>query len=412
MTPETTVNPMTTLSEVLQNGHKDTLLALLAHALRDFMEAEASQLCGAPLGARSAERQNQRNGYRDRPFETRLGSLELAVPKLRQGSYFPSFLTPRRRWEQAFVNVVATAYVEGVSTRKMEELVEAMGAKGMSKSEVSRMAASLDEQVKAFRERRLDDKEFPYVWLDAMYVKVRQQGGGSIVSKAVLVAFGVNQEGEREVLGVDIANSEMTRCWQAFLQHLVGRGLHGVRLVVSDAHSGLRAAIQAVLNGTTWQRCYVHFIRDVLSHLPKSQQGFVAAALRNVFQQTSLVHAREAMAKVITLLEAKYPSVAELLVEAEDDVLAYFAFPDAHWRQIRSTNPLERINKELRRRVRVIGVFPNDAAVLRLLAMILVEQHDEWAAGDRRYFAVSSMRLLYGALPVEPGALEERLAAK
>jgi putative transposase len=410
MTPETTVNPMTTLSEVLQNGHKDTLLALLAHALRDFMEAEASQLCGAPLGARSAERQNQRNGYRDRPFETRLGSLELAVPKLRQGSYFPSFLTPRRRWEQAFVNVVATAYVEGVSTRKMEELVEAMGAKGMSKSEVSRMAASLDEQVKEFRERRLDDKEFPYVWLDATYVKVRQ--GGSIVSKAVLVAFGVNQEGEREVLGVDVANSEMTRCWQAFLQHLVGRGLRGVRLVVSDAHTGLRAAIRAVLNGTTWQRCYVHFIRDVLSHLPKSQQGFVAAALRNVFQQTSLEHAREAMAKVIALLEPKYPSVAELLVEAEDDVLAYFAFPDAHWRQIRSTNPLERINKELRRRVRVVGVFPNDAAVLRLLTMILVEQHDEWAAGDRRYFAVSSMRLLYGTVPVEPAVIEERLAAK
>jgi transposase-like protein len=403
---------MTTLGEILKDGHKDVLLAMLARALHEFMEAEATQLCGAPLGARTPERQNQRNGYRERPYETRLGSLELSVPKLRQGSYFPSFLTPRRRWEQAFVNVVATAYVEGVSTRKMEELVEAMGAKGMSKSEVSRMAASLDEQVKAFRERRLDDKEFPYVWLDAMYVKVRQQGGGSIVSKAVLVAFGVNQEGEREVLGVDIANSEMTRCWQAFLQHLVGRGLHGVRLVVSDAHSGLRAAIQAVLNGTTWQRCYVHFIRDVLSHLPKSQQGFVAAALRNVFQQTSLAHAREAMAKVITLLEAKYPFVAELLVEAEDDVLAYFAFPDAHWRQIRSTNPLERINKELRRRVRVIGVFPNDAAVLRLLAMILVEQHDEWAAGDRRYFAVSSMRLLYGALPVEPGALEERLAAK
>lgn len=410
MTPETTVSPMTTLSEVLQNGNKDALLALLAHALRDFMEAEASQLCGAPLGARSAERQNQRNGYRERPFETRLGSLELAVPKLRQGSYFPSFLTPRRRWEQAFVNVVATAYVEGVSTRKMEELVEAMGAKGMSKSEVSRMAASLDEQVKAFRERRLDDKEFPYIWLDAMYVKVRQ--GGSIVSKAVLVAFGVNQEGEREVLGVDVANGEMKRCWQAFLQHLVGRGLRGVRLVISDAHSGLRGAIQAVLNGTTWQRCYVHFIRDVLSHLPKSQSGFVAAALRNVFQQTTLEHAREAMAKVITLLETKYPAVAELLVEAEDDVLAYFAFPDAHWRQIRSTNPLERINKELRRRVRVVGVFPNDAAALRLLAMILVEQHDEWAAGDRRYFAVSSMRLLFGTAPEEPAAIEERLAAK
>ena len=253
MTPKVNVDPMTTLGEMLQSGHGDALLAMLAHVLREVMNAEASMVCGAGLGERSTDRENQRNGYRDRPFETRLGTLELAVPKLRHGSYFPSFLTPRRRWEQAFVNVVATAYVEGVSTRKMEELVEAMGAKGMSKSEVSRMAASLDEQVKAFRERRLE-KEFPYLWLDAMYVKVRE--GGRIVSKAVLVCFGVNQDGEREVLGVDVANGEMQRCWQAFLHQLLDRGLRGYRLVISDAHSGLRGAIRAVLNGATWQRCY------------------------------------------------------------------------------------------------------------------------------------------------------------
>lgn len=409
MTMRNNVDLMTAIGETLRNGHGDVLLAMLAQTARDFMEAEATALCGAAHGERSTDRENQRNGYRERPLETRLGTLELAVPKLRHGSYFPSFMAPRRRWEQAFVNVVATAYVEGVSTRKMEELVEAMGAKGMSKSEVSRMAASLDEQVKAFRERPLNEKEYPYLWCDAMYVKVRE--GGRVVSKAVLVSFGVNQDGEREVLGVSVANGEMQRCWQAFLQGLVDRGLRGVRLVVSDAHAGLRGAIRAVMNGTTWQRCYVHFIRDVLSHLPKAKQGLVAAMLRNAFQQTSLEHAREAMGKVVAVLEQKHNNVAELIVEAEDDVLAYFSFPEAHRRQIRSTNPLERINKELRRRVRVVGVFPNDAAVLRLVAMILVEQNDEWAASDRRYFSANSMRLLYGGA-TDTLAIEERLAAK
>lgn len=409
MTPRTNVDLMTTLGETLQNGHGDVLLGMLAQVLRDYMEAEVSQRTGAAHGERSATRENHRNGYRERPLETRLGTLELSIPKLRQGSYFPTFMEPRRRWERAFVNVVATAYVEGVSTRKMEALVEAMGAKGMSKSEVSRMAASLDVEVKEFRERRLDGKAFPYIWLDAMYVKVRE--GGRIVSKAVLVAFGVNEDGEREVLGVDVTNGEMQACWKAFLEHLVGRGLRGVQLVISDAHSGLRKAISAVMNSTTWQRCYVHFIRDVLSHLPKSKQGFVAAALRNVFQQTTVEHAKEAMGKVVSLLEQKHPNVAELVVEAEDDVLSYFGFPEAHRRQIRSTNPLERINKELRRRVRVVGVFPNDAALLRLVAMLLVEQHDEWAASDRRYFAANSMRLLYGGAQEQP-AIEERVAAK
>jgi putative transposase len=393
MTPTTNVELLTAFGDILQNGHGDVLLSMLSKALMQFMEAEVTELCGAAPGERSAARENQRNGYRERPFETRLGTVGLQIPKLRQGTYLPPFVSPRRRWEQAFVNVVAMAYVEGVSTRKVEALVEAMGAKGMSKSEVSRMAASLDEQVTAFRERRLDHVEMPYIWLDALYVKVRE--GGRVVSKAVLVGFGVTAEGEREVLGVQVAAGEMEPCWRAFLQDLTRRGLKGVRLVMSDAHTGLRAAIRSVLNGTTWQRCYVHFIRSILAHLPKSKQGFIAAALRNVFQQTTIEHAREAMTKVIALLETKHPNVAELVREAEDDVLAYFAFPEGHRRQIRSTNPLERLNKELRRRVRVVGIFPNDASVLRLVGMLLVEQHDEWLASDRRYFSSGSMKQLY-----------------
>ena len=408
MTPIKSVNPVDALRDILSNGHSDVILAMLTNTLAEYMDAEATARCGAALGERSPDRENQRNGYRQRPFETRLGTVDLAIPKLREGSYMPSFIAPRRRWEQAFVNVVATAYVEGVSTRKVEHLVEAMGAKGMSKSEVSRMAASLDVQVAEFRERRLDHAEFPYIWLDGLYVKVRE--GGRIVSKAVLVGFGVNDRGEREVLGVQVANGEMEPAWRAFLQDLVKRGLRGVRLVMSDAHSGLRAAIRNVLNATTWQRCYVHFIRDVLSHLPKASQGYVAAALRNVFAQTTIEHAREAMAKVIEALERKHPNVAELVIEAEDDVLAHFAFPEAHRRQIRSTNPLERLNKELRRRVRVVGIFPNDAAVLRLVTMLLVEQHDEWAASDRRYFSAASMKLLR---PTADPAIEDKaLAAK
>ncbi len=278
----------------------------------------------------------------------------------------------------------------------------------MSKSDVSRMAASLDTQVEAFRQRRLDHADFTYLWLDALYVKVRE--GGRIVGKAVLVGFGVNESGEREVLGVDVANGEVESAWRGFLQRLLDRGLKGVRLVMSDAHSGLRAGIRKVLNATTWQRCYVHFIRDVLSHLSRSKRGFVAAALRNVFAQTTVEHARETMGRVIGALEEKHPAVAELLREADDDVLSYFAFPESHHRRIRSTNPLERLNKELRRRVRVVGIFPNDAAVLRLMTIILVEQHDEWAASDRRYFSVASMKQLYDRGPV---ALEDRsLTAK
>jgi len=393
------------VGKLLTENNGDLLRGLLVRVLHDVMDAEVSAQCNAAYAERTPGRTNSRNGIRERALETRLGTVDLAIPKLRHGSYFPSFVEPRRRWEQAFVSVVAEAYVQGVSTRKVEELVEAMGARGMSKSEVSRMAGVLDDEVRVFRERPLEG-EFPYVWLDAMYVKVRE--AHRVVSKAILLAFGVNTDGQREVLGVGVANGEMEPAWRSFLGGLVERGLRGVRLVISDAHSGLRKAIRAVLNGTTWQRCYVHFLRDVLSHLPKSAQGFVAAALRNVFQQTTLEHAQEAMTKALAVLDSKWPKVAAVVREAEDDVLAYFAFPEAHRRQIRSTNPLERLNKELRRRTRVVGIFPNEAAVFRLVGMLLVEQHEEWTASDRRYFSAGSMNLL----PSQSPSLEDRAAAK
>ena len=400
------VDLLTELGNALEATHGDVLRDMLAETLAAFMDAEANRLCGAAYGSRSSDRVNRRNGYRSRPLETRLGSLELRVPKLRQGSYLPSFVEPRRRWEKAFVNVVSEAYVQGVSTRSVESLVEAMGARGMSKSEVSRMASVLDEQVEEFRQRPLGERAMPYVWFDALYVKVRE--GGRVVSRAVLVAIGVNEDGEREVLGVNVAEKELESSWREFMRDLVTRGLRGVQLAISDAHEGLRQAIRAVFNGVSWQRCYVHFIRNVLETVPKSAQGFVAAALRNVFQQTSVEHAREAMGKAITAMQEKWPKAARVAENAEDDVLAYFAFPQAHWRQIRSTNPLERLNKELRRRVRVVGIFPTRASVLRLVGMLLVEQDDEWKVGSRRYFSASSMAALMATTSL---ALEDRDAA-
>jgi putative transposase len=363
---------------------------VLYEALVRFMDAEVGVLCQAGYGERAKERVTSRNGYRERPFETRLGSLELKIPKLRQGSYLPSFLEPRRRWEKAFVNVVSEAYVKGVSTRKVEDLVEAMGAKGMSRSEVSRMAKVLDEQVDEFRSRTLEE-EFPYLWLDALYIKVRE--GTRVVSKAVLVAYGVNQKGEREVIGLGLAYGEMYSSWKSFLEGLLKRGLRGTRLVISDSHTGLKKAIQDTLVGTTWQRCTVHFMRNVLSAVGKTAQGFVAAALKTIFSQTNLKDAKQALSRAVDLLEEKYPAAAEVLVEAEEDVLAYMSFPEKHWRQIHSNNPLERLNKEIRRRTNVVGIFPTNESAIRLIGMLLVEQNDEWAVG-RRYFSLESMKLL------------------
>jgi transposase-like protein len=391
------------LRELTTTVPRDLLREAMLATLAEFMEIEVSRLCNATHGERTDERQNQRNGYRERELETRLGTLQLAVPRVRKGAYFPSFLEPRRRWEQAFVQVVSEAYVLGVSTRKVEALVEAMGANGMGKSEVSRMATVLDEQVTAFRERKLE-KRYPYMWLDALYVKVRESG--RTVSKAVLVATGVMDSGEREVIGVAVAGGEMEPCWKAFLEDLVRRGLSGVQLVVSDAHTGLRSAIQRVLTGTTWQRCQVHFLRNVLARLPKNAQALAAAAFRTAFMQATRATASEFFRKAVEMLEPKHPEAARIAEEAEDDVLAHMSFPEAHWRQIRSTNPLERLNKEIRRRTDVVGIFPNDAALLRLVTMLLIEQNEEWLVG-RRYFSIESMQRL-----VTPSSAPEQLAAK
>jgi len=401
-------NEMTALlASAMSEGGSNGLLELLSTTLRMLMDAEVAARCGAGYGERSPERTNSRNGSRDRLLETRMGSVELAIPKLRKGSYFPSFLEPRRRWEKAFVNVVATAYVEGVSTRAMDNLAKSMGIEGISRSEVSRMAKSLDEGVAAFRNRPLGDKEYPYVWLDAMYVKVRIDK--RVRSRAVFVAIGINEDGEREVLAVDVARKEMESSWRDFLRELVDvRGLRGVRLVMSDAHEGLRKAIPAVFNDVTWQRCYVHFMRNVLDKVSKSAQPLVKGALRNIFHQTTREAAADALNKAVELLADKHPDAAELLIAAEDEVLAYFAFPQAHWRQIRSTNPLERLNKELRRRVRAIGIFPDEASVIRLLGSILVEQDDEWREAQRRYFSAQSMAQLE---PVPNAAEPKQLKA-
>jgi transposase-like protein len=317
-----------------------------------------------------------------------VGTLELAIPKLRAGSYYPSWLEPRRRAEQALVAVVAGAYVQGVGTRKVEALVQALGIAGLSKSEVSRLAASLDAQVAAFRTRRLD-ADYPYLWLDARYEHVRE--GGRVVSMAVIVAYGVRADGVREVLGPDIGLSEDVALWRAFLQGLVARGVRGVQLVVSDAHQGLKQAIRAVFVGASWQRCRVHFVRNVLARVPKSAQAMVAATVRTIFQQPDRRAAQAQLAHVVATLEDRFPKVVPLLVEAEEEILTFYDFPPGHRRQVYSTNPLERLNKELKRRSAVVGIFPNRDAVLRLLGAVLAEQNDEWLVG-RRYFSEASMR--------------------
>ena len=383
----TKVDAMELLSKTLQDGQGDFMKQALALMLHQYMDAEANALCGAGRYERSGERVNYRNGTRPRDFETRLGTIPLSIPKLRKGSYLPTFINPRRRWEQAFVCVVCEAYVLGISTRKVEELVEAMGAKGMSRSEVSRMASTLDEQVEAWRNRPLD-RSYPYMWLDAVYVKVRE--GVHVVSKAILVAYAVNDEGYREVLGAQVADGEMEDAWRAFLEDLVDRGLKGLQLIISDAHTGLKAARQKVFNAIPWQRCRVHFMRNVLSRVPKTAQGFVAATIRAVFAQESLEAAQDTMLSAIEMLEKKYPAAARILEEGSEDVLAFMAFPSAHRRQIHSTNPLERLNREIRRRTNVVGIFPNSQSVMRLVGMLLIEQNDEWAIG-RRYFSQESL---------------------
>ena len=355
-----------------------------------LMEAEISTEIGAGRGEVSSERQTHRNGYRPRAWETRVGEIDLLVPRKRSGeAYFPSFLEPRRPAEQAIVSVVMEAYVNGVSTRKVDRLVEQLGISGMTKDRVSGLCRGLDESVEAFRTRPLEG-DFPYLWLDAKHLKVRC--GGHVRSKALVVAYAVHDSGRREVIGIDLGEVETEAFWVEFLRGLRSRGLGGVRLCVSDHHEGLKTAIAKIL-GCPWQRCTVHFVRNMHGHCRRSERGLVSAALREVFDASSLVEAKQRAGTVIERFRQSTPKIAELLEAAEEDLLAFYRFPAAHWSKLRSTNPLERLNKEIGRRSDVVGIFPNDAAAIRLVGAMLIEQNDEWLV-CRRYLSEESLALV------------------
>jgi putative transposase len=386
MTALESVTPAAVVREHLESASPDLLRAMVKTFAEALMSAEADAICGAPYGQRSDERVNQRNGYRPREWDTRAGTIELAIPKLRQGSYFPDWLlTHRRRAEQALVSVVATSYLLGVSTRRVEKLVEQLGVKQLSKSQVSEMAAHLDAQVEAFRTRPLDSGHYTFVWLDALTVKVRE--GGRTVNVHALIAVGVNADGQREVLGLDVASDEDGAGWLAFLRSLTARGLSGVRLVVSDAHRGLVQAIGATLPGAAWQRCRTHYLRNLLAKVPKTAQPWVATLVRTVFDQPDAEAVHAQYARVVATIEGKFPDAAAHLDNARDDLLAFTTFPREIWRQIWSNNPQERLNKEIRRRTDVVGIFPNRAAIIRLIGAVLAEQTDEWTEG-RRYMGL------------------------
>jgi putative transposase len=369
----------------------DFLREAVRRMVHGLMDAEVTALVGAEPYERSDERTAQRNGHRSRRWDTRVGTLELAIPKLRTGSYFPSWLEPRRRSERALVAVVAEASVQGVSTRKVEALVQSLGIAGLSKSEVSRLCASLDAEVRAFRERRLD-ADYPYLWLDARYEHVRD--GGRVVSMAVIGAYGLRADGVRDVLGITVGVSEDTVLWREFLQGLVGRGLRGVQLVISDAHPGLKAAIAQVCVGASWQRCEVHFLRNVEARVPKTAQSMVRAAVGSVFTQPSRAAAQAQLETVCATLGERFPEVVQLLGDTEEEVLTFYDFPAAHWSKIASTNPYERLNKELKRRSAVVGIFPNRDAVIRLFGAVLAEQNDEWLVSTH-YVSAESMQALF-----------------
>jgi transposase-like protein len=374
---------------LLEGEGLDFLRESLCWVVQQLMEAEVSELVGAARGERAPEeRLTHRNGYRARLWATRAGEIELAIPKLRRGSYFPSFLEPRRRSEQALVSVVQEAYVAGVSTRKVDQVVESLGLR-ISKSEVSRICQGLDEQVDAFRNRPLEGS-YPYLWLDAKVEKVRDSG--RVVRKALVLAYGVHESGYREVIALDVGEAETEAFWRAFLRSLIERGLSGVQLVVSDAHAGLKKAIGQVL-GCPWQRCSVHFLREALGHVRKDQQGMVAALLRPLFNADTGEQARELVGDALERLRKPLPKVSALLEEAEDDLLAFYSFPADHWPKLRSTNPLERVNREIGRRTDVVGIFPNDRSLIRLAACVVIEQNDEWLVG-RRYLSNHSLEAI------------------
>jgi transposase-like protein len=378
------------VAKTLLNEHSDFLRDAVAMVAAQLMEAEVSAEVGAELGERSAERSTHRNGYRPRPWETRVGEIDLLVPRKRSGeAYFPSFLEPRRPCEQAIVAVVMEAYVNGVSTRKVDRLVEQLGISAMSKDRVSALCRSLDERVEAFRERPLEG-EFPYLWLDAKQLKVRS--GGHVRSKALVVAYAVHESGRREVIGIDMGEVESEAFWVEFLRGLRARGLAGVRLAISDHHEGLKTAIAQIL-ACPWQRCTVHFVRNMHGHCRRSERGLVSAALREIFAAESLEEAKARLGEVLERFREPLGKVAELLEGAEEDLLAFYRFPAPHWTKLRSTNPLERLNKEIGRRSDVVGIFPNDAAALRLTGALLIEQNDEWLV-CKRYLSEESLALV------------------
>ena len=365
----------------------DLLREMVGFAAQRLMELEVETLTGAAHGARDPDRINQRNGYRDRMWQTRAGTVELRIPKLRRGSYFPGFLEPRRMAEKALTAVIQEAYVQGVSTRSVDDLVQAMGMSGISKSQVSRLCEEIDDKVHTFLNRPLEG-DWPYVWLDATYVKVRE--AGRIVSVAVIIAVGVNGDGRREVLGLDIGPSEAETFWTEFLRKLARRGLRGVKLVISDAHEGLKAAITKVLHAT-WQRCRVHLMRNLLAHAGRQGRGVVAAFIATAFAQEDTEAARTQWRQVADQLRPKVAKLAALMDEVEPDVLAYMSFPPAHRPKLHSTNPIERLNGEIKRRTEVVGIFPNEAAIIRLVGAILLEQNDEWAVQRARYMTLETM---------------------
>ncbi len=375
--------------EVMRDEHADVIRESVRVVAQELMEAEISELIGAQHGERTEDRATHRNGYRPRRWDTRAGEIELQIPKIRQGSYFPSFLQPRKRSEQALVSVVQQAYVCGVSTRRVDQLVESLGLR-ISKSEVSRIAGLLDEQVTAFRERPLEGR-YPYLFADAKIEKVRD--GDRVQRKCVVIAHAVHESGRREIIGLDVGEPETEAFWTEFLRSLVARGLVGVQLAISDAHPGLKAAIARVI-GSPWQRCTVHFLRDLRGHCRKDQHDALGAIIRQLFTAADGVEARRRLTDAIAQLELRLPKIAGLLEEAEHDVLAFYAFPSEHWPKLRSTNPLERFNREIGRRTDVVGIFPDDLSLIRLVSMLAIEANDEWLVG-RSYISQGSMATLY-----------------
>jgi len=393
VTVPTTIDAAGWLNNYLSgpDGDTDLARAMLAAFAEALMSAEASMQCGAGYNERSEDRSNYRNGYRHRPWDTRVGSIDLAVPKLREGTYYPEWLLqPRRRAEQALVTVIGQAYVEGVSTRRVDDLVKAMGLEGISSSEVSRMAESLDAKVAEFRDRPLDGGPYRYLWIDALTQKVRE--GGRVVNISAVIATAVNGEGRREIIGFDIVTTESTQAWTAFLRSLVARGLSGVELVISDAHGGIKAAIAAVLAEASWQRCRTHFMANLATKVPKASWPMVATLVRSIFEQPDRDATWDQLGDVVDkLTQAGFNDVAVVVLDAADDILAFTAFPPEHWPKIRSNNPQERLNKEIRRRTDVVGIFPNRAAVIRLVGALLAEQTDEWAI-TKRYMSAESLK--------------------